>query len=149
MLPPISLWTSLSLLFIHVLHLTCLFCTNTSYLGYYRSPSFKDLNTSTLPCIHHILPESARYTMWKHTDDSFFLCFYKLKKKKKNCKRHLIQDYNTSQHGTISLLILISIHTISTHTPLFFKPMNLPAHMQKAFTVILFWKIALSIFSTQ
>lgn len=86
MLPPISLWTSLSLLFIHVLHLTCLFCTNTSYLGYYRSPSFKDLNTSTLPCIHHILPESARYTMWKHTDDSFFLCFYKLKKKKKTVR---------------------------------------------------------------
>lgn len=46
---------------------------NTSYLGYYKSPSFKDLNTSTLPCIHHILPESALYTVWKHTDDSFFL----------------------------------------------------------------------------
>lgn len=34
---------------------------STSYMGYYKNPSFKDLNISILPCIHHVLPEGSLY----------------------------------------------------------------------------------------
>lgn len=35
-----------------------------------KSPNLEDLNISTLPCIHHTLPERALYKIGKHMDDS-------------------------------------------------------------------------------
>lgn len=87
---------------------------NSSYMDCYESPSFKDFNISTLPCNHHVLPGNALYKTLKHIDDSIF--FKKLQKPQEKRPKN-----NTSLHGTISLLITISVPTMSTHTPLFFK----------------------------
>lgn len=46
---------------------------NGSYMDCYGSPSFKDLNISTLPCFHHVLLENALYKTLKHIDDSISL----------------------------------------------------------------------------
>lgn len=45
--------------------------------------------------------------------------------------------YNISQHGTVFLLIPVSIPTVSTHTPLFFKQINVLAPIYTAFTGVL------------